>query len=316
MSGDNPPPPATPVQRPDRCAAISLLQALLRSFPPNRITGCGHWLPWGCPACRPLCSTAYRVLHSSVCVCHTLCVHQGWTRVAGRRHCWCTTGWDTGTHGIWGKRAVLPGAECGRGLQGAAGPRDRHECRSVQDILFLLRGGGRLGAQAAPRVPDVPHNRWRLLGLPQGASRELPLLLGVPGPPAGTRPTNQANLQRWLLLTASALFVLVLAISLVEALRNLQPETILFLVSRLPDHGGPARRGRLPRQASRRCQRVGPRRLPGCTDVHESRRVYVTTTRHPQPDKLVISTSSSSCPAACRPTPAGGGCTASCRGGR
>ena len=157
-------------------------------------------------------------------MCVTHCVHQGWTRVAGRRHCWCTTGWDTGTHGIWGKRAVLPGAECGRGLRGAAGPRDRHECRSVQDILFLLRGGGRLGAQAAPRVPDVPHNRWRLLGLPQGASRELPLLLGVPGPPAGTRPTNQANLQRWLLLTASALFVLVLAISLVEALRKLQKQ--------------------------------------------------------------------------------------------
>ena len=312
MSGDNPPPPATPVQRPDRCAAISLLQALLRSFPPNRITGCGHWLPWGCPACRPLCSTAYRVLHSSVCVCHTLCVHQGWTRVAGRRHCWCTTGWDTGTHGIWGKRAVLPGAECGRGLQGAAGPRDRHECRSVQDILFLLRGGGRLGAQAAPRVPDVPHNRWRLLGLPQGASRELPLLLGVPGPPAGTRPTSSGgcssrpppclsscspsassrrcgtcSLKQYCSSSAGSRWM------------GVQLAVDAFLAKRLAA-----------------VRALDPVARPGCTDVHESRRVYVTTTRHPQPDKLVISTSSSSCPAACRPTPAGGGCTASCRGGR
>ena len=68
------------------------------------------------------------------------------------------------------------------------------------------------------------------LGSPGGPSRELPLLLGVPGPLTGTRPTNQANLQRWLLLTASALFVLVLAFSLVEALRNLGNKK-LFLVS-------------------------------------------------------------------------------------
>ena len=68
------------------------------------------------------------------------------------------------------------------------------------------------------------------LGSPGGPSRELPLLLGVPGPLTGTRPTNQANLQRWLLLTASALFVLVLAFSLVEALRNLGNKK-MFLVS-------------------------------------------------------------------------------------
>ena len=69
------------------------------------------------------------------------------------------------------------------------------------------------------------------LGSPGGPSRELPLLLSVPGPPAGTtRPTNQANLQRWLLLTASALFVLVLAFSLAEALRNLGNKK-MFLVS-------------------------------------------------------------------------------------
>ena len=100
------------------------------------------------------------------------------------------------------------------------------------------------------------------LGSPGGPSRELPLLLGVPGPLTGTRPTNQANLQRWLLLTASALFVLVLAFSLVEALRNLLEQ---YVPRQQAPAGGGFSSPWTPSSpsVSPTCPRVGPRRLRG-----------------------------------------------------
>ena len=100
------------------------------------------------------------------------------------------------------------------------------------------------------------------LGSPGGPSRELPLLLGVPGPLTGTRPTDQVNLRQWLLLTASALFVLVPAISLVEALRNLLEQ---YVPRRQAPAGGGFSSPWTPSSptVSPTCPRVGPRRLRG-----------------------------------------------------
>ena len=167
-----------------------------------------------------------------------------------------THGAGAGTQGIWGERAVLPGAERGRGLRGSADPRDCHDCRSVKDLFLLLRGAGRLGAQASPRVRDVPHRRRRLLGLPRWALAGAPAASGRSGPSHG----HQANLRQWLLLTASALFVLVPAISLVEALRNLLEQ---YVPRQQVPAGGGFSSPWTPSSpsVSPTCPRVGPPRL-------------------------------------------------------